>query len=621
MYNTVEDEKIRDLVQQILLYSGSIENIDFDKLMGTDPTKEIEQPSLSFNFRDYRLLNIRLLNVRIFPFDKEIPYGIDFTNNKKEACSAFIVGNNGFGKSSIYSALEYLYTGHCSYAQRINKSPTDYLTNIFKDKMPESHQNMNIFGVNPAQIYIQSAEKKPIGIPAAFTSDYDIEELERSDDDNLYSYVVRGIGYEDVLVLQNKLKDKISEKQENWAWLRNYIDSENAELDIKDYQHIKRELARLSTIDNTEEVRRLMRFINSEEVDIAISNLEKGVQQPFEIEKELFSEVWEILESNIQLYSSKDAKKPLGPIQKDVNEDVIKDEISLGIRRIKMLYKKLLEYYLMLELPVAHKDIKFFLKIFDVAEKLAKEYEGKDKQRDITNPRKNVERLKQEIDVLSALEDNINKTLSDILKEYYNAFGPFIEETMSTFSFHGGYDETFRFTIDDNNNIKFKLELKNSNGETPQTEISPRAYFNTFRFKLYALTLRLTLAFAYMKENNILIPIVIDDVFNASDFENGLKIEQFVYNIYKTYREQLNFQQPLQLIILTHDEMILNSFRRGIKLKYAEDIKCFNKGLQPEDYFVCGRLYPYWKHQDLKKHSTKKLGFHNIFFHYSINNQ
>ena len=616
MYNTVEDEKIRDLVQQILLYSGSIENIDFDKLMEPDPTKEIEQPSLSFNFRDYRLLDIRLLNVRIFPFDKEIPYGIDFTNNKYEACSAFIVGNNGFGKSSIYSALEYLYTGHCSYAQRINKSPTDYLTNIFKDKMPEPHQNMNIVGTNPDQ-YIQSADKKPIGIPAAFTSDYDIEELEHSDD-NLYSYVVRGIGYEDVLVLQNKLKDKISEKQENWAWLRNYIDSENAELDIKDYQHIKRELARLSTIDNTEEVRRLMRFVNSEEVDIAISNLEKEVQQPFEIEKELFSEVWEILESNIQLYSSKDAKKPLGPIQKDVNEDVIKDEISLGIRRIKMLYKKLLEYYLMLELPVAHKDIKFFLKIFDVAEKLDKEYEGKDKQRDITEPRKNAERLKQEIDVLSALENNINKTLSDILKEYYNAFRSFIEETMTTFSFHGGYDETFRIVIDDNS-LKLKLELKNSNGETPQTEISPRAYFNTFRFKLYALTLRLTLAFAYMKENNILIPIVIDDVFNASDFENGLKIEQFVYNIYKTYREQLNFQQPLQLIILTHDEMILNSFRRGIKLKYAEDIKCFNKGLQPEDYFVCGRLYPYWKHQDLKKLSTKKLGFHNIFFHYSIN--
>lgn len=618
MLDNITEERLQNLIRQILLYPDSIEELDIDRLLILNVQESVHRPSLSF--KDYRLLDVRLLNVRLFPFDKSIPYGLDFTNNTHEACSSFVVGNNGFGKSSVYCALEYLYTGRCSYADRVKEMPQKYLTNLFVEKMSEGHRKMNIVGKNPDQTYLQSVENHPVGTPAAFTSDYDIEELERSDD-NLYNYVLRGIGYEDALVfLRQRLQPAIREKQERYRWLQNYLKSEDAELNAKDYQLIKRELILLSELTDYKKADHLLRFSNSKKVYGLLKKL-RSVEPVLNTKEELFSDEWDYLISNMKLTSSSGAvlKRRRRRVP-STDESPAQDEVSLRIRRIKTLYKKLLAFYQMLGLPDARQDKLYRFHVVKVAEKLDKEYNEKDKQRDVTDPIKELERLRNELEVLVALDKAIVQRLTDVLKEYYNTFSSFIEETMTAFSFNGGYTEKFHIMFDDSS-FRFKLELRDVHGEEPLSEISPRAYFNTFRFKLYALSFRLTLAFTYMTKNNVLIPIVIDDVFSASDFENGLKIEQFVYNIYKVYAERLRFNQPLQIILLTHDEMILNSFRRGIKLKYADNHNLDQKESErPEDYFVCGRLYPFWKHEELKCYSKKRLGFHNIFFHYSISN-
>ena len=619
LLDTITEERLQCLVRQILLYPDTIGELDIDRLLGLNVQDPISRSSLSF--KDYRLLDVRLLNVRLFPFDMSVPYGLDFTNNSHEACSSFIVGNNGFGKSSVYCALEYLYTGGCSYAHRMKEQPQKYLTNLFVEKMPEGHRTMNIVGKNPNQTYIQSVEKRPVGIPAAFTSDYDIEELERSDD-NLYNYILRGMGYEDVLIiLRQKLQPKIREKQERYRWLKNYLESDDAELNAKDYQLIKRELIQLSELADDKKANYLLRFSNTKKVYDLLKKLRSG-EAVLNTKEELFSEEWDFLISNMQLMSSSGVvlKRRRRRIVSSGETAPTQDEVSLRIRRIKTLYKKLNYFYHMLGLPDARQDKFYWYHVVTVTEKLDKEYNEKDKQRDVTDPVKELERLRNELAVLVALEKTIVQRLTFVLQEYYKTFGSFIEETMTAFSFNGGYTEEFHIIFDDSS-FRFKLELRDAHGEEPLSEISPRAYFNTFRFKLYALSFRLTLAFTYMKKNNVLIPIVIDDVFSASDFENGLKIEQFVYNIYKVYANQLHFGQPLQLILLTHDEMILNSFRRGIKLRYADDYNRNKKESEhAEDYFVCGRLYPFWKHEELKCYSKKRLGFHNIFFHYSISN-
>ena len=93
-----------------------------------------------------------------------------------------------------------------------------------------------------------------------------------------------------------------------------------------------------------------------------------------------------------------------------------------------------------------------------------------------------------------------------------------------------------------------------------------------------------------MKLKDIRVPIVIDDVFNASDFENNLRLEYFVYNIYKAY-DSMSFDEPLQLIVLTHDEMVLNAFRNGANMMIEDKS---GRGLMKDArQYQCGRLFSY----------------------------
>lgn len=59
-----------------------------------------------------------------------------------------------------------------------------------------------------------------------------------------------------------------------------------------------------------------------------------------------------------------------------------------------------------------------------------------------------------------------------------------------------------------------------------QKERTPRECLNTFRFTLYVVALKIALACAAMQIARIAFPIVLDDVFDASDFNNRTGIDR-----------------------------------------------------------------------------------------------
>ncbi|MBD9177566.1 MAG: hypothetical protein EGP82_00035 [Odoribacter splanchnicus] len=88
---------------------------------------------------------------------------------------------------------------------------------------------------------------------------------------------------------------------------------------------------------------------------------------------------------------------------------------------------------------------------------------------------------------------------------------------------------------------------------------SPRKYYNTFRFKLFCMSLKAALAFCAQRLHHVNTPLILDDVFYASDFDNRILVKNFFMQLYRMHFELLDVKYPLQIICFTHDELIFES--------------------------------------------------------------
>ena len=192
----------------------------------------------------------------------------------------------------------------------------------------------------------------------------------------------------------------------------------------------------------------------------------------------------------------------------------------------------------------------------------------------------------EEIEVLQIIINQIKTKEREIVVSFAQDRFDMIKEILGIFSnTEGDLYIPDRLPVDE-----LRFEIKSSKKEVNTYHATPQEYYNSFRYKLYAVSFKIALAFTEMKLKDIRVPIVIDDVFNASDFENNLRLEYFVYNIYKAYDSML-FDEPLQLIVLTHDEMVLNAFRNGANMMIDDKT---GRGLMKDArQYQCGRLFSY----------------------------
>jgi len=128
--------------------------------------------------------------------------------------------------------------------------------------------------------------------------------------------------------------------------------------------------------------------------------------------------------------------------------------------------------------------------------------------------------------------------------------------------------------------ITAQLKIKNQ-------DIKPQPvgkYLNTFHFRLFSTMVGISIAIASRRNTQVNLPLVLDDVFYASDFENRTSVERFlqqIFKAFKTYTPDL----PLQLILLTHDQLIFES-----AIKVVKEIE--------EANIAFAKLFPYTEAQD-----------------------
>lgn len=106
-------------------------------------------------------------------------------------------------------------------------------------------------------------------------------------------------------------------------------------------------------------------------------------------------------------------------------------------------------------------------------------------------------------------------------------------------------------------------------GVPAQSSVSkthPRAYFNTFRFKMFAISLKIACACCAKIIHKKNLPIIIDDVFNTSDFNNRQRMGDYINKIYVAYNNKPQLKgYPLQLILFTQDDFIASSVFHGLE--------------------------------------------------------
>lgn len=201
-----------------------------------------------------------------------------------------------------------------------------------------------------------------------------------------------------------------------------------------------------------------------------------------------------------------------------------------------------------------------------------------------------LERKSTEIErIITSLKDVFNQRISEWIE---NILNPIVSGLLSRYldeneKFILGYEATTR-------SIYVKLKLtpiggNRNNGNNPESQ--PRIYFNTFRFKMFVVSLKIALACcakAIYKKN---WPIVIDDVFSSSDFNNRTQMREFIDNvceIYYTLRQVEGME--FQLIFFTQDDVIGDAVYQGLKdrkkdvrLMRLYDYRCFDKSEPYED--------------------------------------
>jgi hypothetical protein len=117
--------------------------------------------------------------------------------------------------------------------------------------------------------------------------------------------------------------------------------------------------------------------------------------------------------------------------------------------------------------------------------------------------------------------------------------------------------------------------------------ISPNKYFNTFRFRLFCMMVGISVAIASRNLTKINLPIVLDDVFYASDFEKRNSIISFIENLFTIFHDYSEL--PFQLILFTHDELIFDSILTALS------------NINEEKNTFFGKLLPF---EQAKKHNS-----------------
>ena len=590
-----------------LIYRSMHENID----------ENIQKSTIeNTNFSDLRFLYVTLAGIKKYPVNKDsLKYGLSFSKDDKPVNSIF-VGANGVGKTSIYSALEYVGMRKTNSAlMRGYDRKIGQTTDKFKDLEEDQSVFLRHSGTDPQNaslclvtnkkeirlkgedLFNQSGE--PEITEAFYCSDYDVHELETNKD--YTKFMLRQVGldhfyqalqllyYLGVYVRSEQKKAEESIWQENPGSITEPIwrlklgiaigHLNNVETKVIDLQFLKNVIEKNNSfqlVKNTLESTILSlneersKFFNKKSKDKKVEDwFSKGVIDQYD---KFLNRLIDFQTNN---YFFEDSKK---------------NDLLQYIDTFINFRNKLILEINVLKIPIDKKG-EVRLKLID---RIVSELEfltGNEKPKGLFESETEALQFEKEYyelitylenylkDIFQKWENEIKSSIETLLSDSFDIDNDRLVVNLAINHFKGALELVNGVTdemeyMDIHQFIKFDINIMTACGDLASNKrfpIKPRQYLNTFRFKLFCVAVKIALGCVVKETYAINYPFIIDDVFDSSDFDSRLRLKQFVENIISCHDRLLNDNKyAMQLLFFTQDDLIANQLYKGLLASKGE---------------------------------------------------
>lgn len=597
-------QEIKDRPETNTVYHILIKRKGFDYKEFVAGISNIEKGHLSFqkpeqnatvnNISDFRIRKYMIKHFRKFDEKSGKPFMLDFVDENEEVNSLFLVGKNGSGKTSLYNGLEYMYTNaHISTIRQRAINNRESFLPYGKRKMDEIGVSIEINSLE-GEVYkvLSSPLQTELNFEPFFCSEYDLQEIQQNI--NLKEFFSVNLGLSEMSSILLQMRESIDNLKTKENLSVSVIDKiPNADALQSDIFLLMSEKKR------SDEYRTRLERFNS----IAIATEEF---QNIEAEKDVLGKMNEIkrrienvVDSALKYTSELNSfkffleKQPVIEKYKQVlsllNASSLMDayELYITLPPIEDFGKELYNYSSYISQRFFDRKSRHAKQInmqdaLNFIEELIKSETESERQRILNKD-------KSSTIIPSHYIDSLEKLYNALLQNYQKdekAMLDVCEKTIATLL--NRFTHLGDIPAEGNEQIKIiatESEIRSvitnekifgHNGTT-----SPELFYNSFRYKLYCISVKVALAFMSMELFGFNAPLIFDDVFTASDFDNSIHIDDFFEIVFNTYEDLgIGKQKDLQIILFTHDEVVLNCISQSMEMQnYPNGIK-----------YICGIL-------------------------------
>lgn len=604
-------------------FDDSIQNEIFPDAVASTPEPDVIISNSNLQeWRDCRICEIVLNNFRKFPLS-DPPYGINCCFNGVPY-SLVLVGRNGVGKSSLYASLEYVLRGTVGEAYLRNFPEKQFVTHC-ENVHREEDIKIKLFPNMDFKKHEDFTKQIHLEMDAFFCSEWDIYEAGRLDFSNtieIRNFFLKNLGFSPLLKLEedlNKVLEEIISNEEGRVTQEAIVAKKQQ---LKDTKSKIISYLRKSTgfIQNSSEDLSFIESLTS--YDIELKEYLKGNKNIEDIE---FSKLVRKIKDSVKKIS----------VRLDLKTSDIADEItcfnkmslSTSVRVVKSDGIRERRRLTNSTAKIMEKFSRFEQSLSKILDALRQVKENREIEFDIQENLKVIpglykQQFSLENDIASLLQLKEKERHEGILKNHLESFlkklNSLLDIEIQNLLNDNSNEKIMIMTVMDifseDEKIHVKLvpkegklgvDIKIVFDENNKTVLlSPSKYYNTFRYKLFSMMLRVAVAFSLKKRECINFPLIWDDVFYASDYKSRKEIVKFVSKIKIAHDNIFKRENELQLLCFTHDELIMEAFHE-LSIKLGEE------GI---DHIILGRLLHYNDMVNQKALTEGNGKYYNLYY-------